>query len=73
MRVIVIDLWPVPLLYTERGLWHGTWFMGRPSAVGLRMCTYLNVAEHGDEVVRLAAQGKVVEDVLVHELDVRVP
>ena len=47
--------------------------MGRPSAVGLRMCTYLNVAEHGDEVVRLAAQGKVVEDVLVHELDVRVP
>lgn len=34
--------------------------------------THLNVAKHLLQVVALAAQGQVIEDILVHELNVRV-
>lgn len=34
---------------------------------------YLDISEHLDQVVRAAAQRQVVQDILVHQLDVRVP
>lgn len=38
----------------------------------LTMLLYLDVSEHFDEVVGAAAQRQVVQDVLVHQLNVRV-